>query len=205
MSERTNNPVLTSVTGAFCLSLFTVAYNIAEGTVSVFFAAQDESTALLGFGADSFIESLSGAVMIWRFGKTKGGHEREQRAAVLVGSSCWVLACYIAYESLSALWFGDRAFPSIAALVIACLSLTIMPALFFLKRRASLAIRSHSLRADSHQTLACSLMSAALLVGAGLNYAFGWHWADPIAGLAIALFMVKEGHEAILKRKICTC
>jgi len=205
MSDVSTGSAASLARSALFLSLFTVAYNVAEGIVSLLFAVRDDSAALLGFGADSFVESLSGAVMVWRFWHPHGTHEREQRAARLVGVSCLILAAYVAYEAVAALWMSERPQPSLPALVIAGLSLAVMPALFVLKRRTAHAIGSRSLLTDSRQTLACTMMSLALLVGAGLNYAFGWWQADPTAGLFIALYLLKEGREAILTREVCAC
>lgn len=205
MSEASSESVAAHARTALVLSLFTVAYNVVEGVVSVLFSAWDDSSALLGFGSDSFVESLSGAVMVWRFWRPHGAREREQRAARLVGLSCFALAAYVSYEAIIALWMRERPAPSLAALVIAGLSLAVMPTLFVLKHRTAHVIGSRSLLADSRQTLACSLMSVTLLVGGALNYAFEWWQADPIAGLIIALYMLKEGREALLSRDLCAC
>jgi Co/Zn/Cd efflux system component len=205
MSEVSGGLATTHARTALVLSLFTVAYNVGEGIVSVLFAVRDDSAALLGFGSDSFVESLSGAVMVWRFWRPHGAHEREQRAARLVGISCIVLAAYVAYEAVKALWISDRPEPSLAALVIAGLSLAVMPILFVLKHRTAHAIGSRSLLADSRQTLACTMMSVALLAGAGLNYAFGAWQGDPIAALVISLFLLREGRDALLTKEMCAC
>jgi divalent metal cation (Fe/Co/Zn/Cd) transporter len=151
------------------------------------------------------VESLSGAAMIWRFWHPHGAHTKERRAAQLVGASCILLAIYVTYEAISALLGTERPQSSLAALVIAGLSLVVMPTLFVLKHRTAHAVGSRSLLADSRQTLACTLMSATLLIGAGLNYAWGWWQADPIGGLVIAVFLLKEGREAIQAKELCSC
>jgi len=190
---------------ALWLSIFTVGYNLLEGAVSVLFAALDGSPALLGFGVDSFVESLSGAVMIWRFWRPEASNIREQRAARLVGISLVILAAYVAYEAARAL-IGNRAPDrSLAALVIALLSLAVMPTLFLLKQRIGRNLGSRSLIADSKQTLACMLLSVALLVGTGLNYRWGLWQADPVAALLIALYLVREGYEALTTSEVCSC
>ena len=190
---------------AFWLAAFTVVYNLAEGGISVLFATRDGSVALLGFGADSFIESLSGAVMLWRFWGEAGAEQREQRAARLVGISFLILAAYVAYESIETLAGESTPERSLPALVIAGLSLVVMPTLFVLKRRTAKQLASKSLLADSKQTLACMMLSVALLIGAGLNYWLGWWRADAVAGLAIAAYLVREGYEALTSREVCHC
>lgn len=190
---------------ALWLSIFTVAYNLLEGVLSVWFAARDGSTALLGFGADSFVESLSGAVMIWRFWRPEGAEAREHRAARLVGVSFLILAAYVAYEAIGALAGTEETQRSLAALVIAALSLVIMPTLFMLKRRTAQRLGSRSLLADSKQTLACLMLSVALLVGAGLNYWLEIWQADAVAGLVIAAYLVREGWGALTTGETSAC
>jgi predicted Co/Zn/Cd cation transporter (cation efflux family) len=190
---------------AFWLSVFTVAYNLVEGVVSVGFSVRDNSAGLLGFGADSFVESMSGAVMVWRFWQPAGAQHREERAARLVGLSFLALAVYVAYEATTVLVGSERPDRSIAALVIAVLSLVVMSMLFWCKRRAAMGLGSRSLLADSKQTLACMFLSVALLVGSGLNYWMGLWQADPIAGLLIALYLLREGYVAIATREVCAC
>ncbi|REK12053.1 MAG: hypothetical protein DWQ37_13655 [Planctomycetota bacterium] len=188
---------------ALALSLFTVAYNVVEGIVSAFFAIVSGSTALLGFGADSFVESLSGGVMVWQFWHPEGAHDREHRAARYVGISLLVLAAYVTYDAATSLWSREAPERSLAAILIAVASLVVTPMLYVLKRRVAISLSSRSLLADSKQTLACSLMSVALLAGAGANYWFGLWQADPVAGLAIALYLVKEGVEVLRSRELC--
>lgn len=183
------------------LSYFTVGYNVAEGIVSIAFALLAGSPALLGFGIDSFVESLSGAVMIWRF--TGGDNRREARAIQLVGVSLIILAVYVAYDAATSLYFRESPDRNPAGLVIAAVSLVVMPVLYVLKRRTATAVESRSLETDAKQTLACILLSVALLVGTGLHYATGWWQADPIAALVIAAFLVREGYEAWSERELC--
>jgi divalent metal cation (Fe/Co/Zn/Cd) transporter len=156
---------------ALRLSQFTVAYNVLEGIVSIAFAVLAGSSALLGFGVDSFVESFSGAVMIWRFSASGLSAEqiqrREQTAARLVGIAVLMLVAYIGYESTTQLWFREKPDASPAGVAIAIASLLVMPTLFVLKRRAALALSSRSLLADAGQTLDCMLLSVALLVGLG--------------------------------------
>lgn len=183
---------------AFILSVFTVAYNIMEGIVSIFAGVISNSIALKGFGIDSFVESISGAVMIWRFRKydriTKDEEERvEKIAGRLVAVSFFILSAYIIYESISKLVFSEAAEPSLLGLIIIIASIIVMPVLFFLKNRTGKAIGSKSLIADSKETLACLFLSVAVLLGIVLNYLFDFWQADPIAGLLIAAYLIVEG------------
>lgn len=188
---------------ALYLSYFTVGYNILEGIVSVAFALIAGSPALLGFGIDSFVESLSGAVMIWRF--SAPSDHRERRAAQLVGFALLVLATYVAYDSATRLYLQEKPEPNPVGILIAVISLVAMPILFTFKRRVASAIHSRSLLADAKQTLACILLSVALLICLGFNYSFGWWQVDPIAALVIALFLTREGFRALKEHEMCHC
>lgn len=195
---------------ALALSWFTVVYNVLEGVASILAGLLTGSIALSGFGFDSFIESISGAVMIWRFragGRISEEEEgRIERVAVkLVGWSFLVLAAYVTVESVRKLVSGSRPEESLAGIVIALVSLVAMPVLFYLKNRTGRQAGSRSLVADSRQTLACMFLSVALLAGVGLNYLFGWWWADPAAALVIVAFLVKEGVEALRGGELCEC
>jgi divalent metal cation (Fe/Co/Zn/Cd) transporter len=183
---------------ALILSYFTVGYNIFEGVVSIIAGILANSIALEGFGMDSFIESLSGSIMIWRFKKygkiSRDEEERvEKRAAKLIAISFFILAAYIIYESIRKLYFREIPDPSIIGLIIVILSIIVMPVLFYLKYRTGVLIKSKSLIADSKETLACVLLSFAVLFGIGLNYLYGFWQADPIAGILIAGYLIKEG------------
>lgn len=183
---------------ALVLSYFTVGYNIFEGVVSIIAGVLAKSIALEGFGMDSFVESLSGLIMIWRFKKygkiSRDEEERvEKRAAKLVAISFFILAAYVLYESIKKLYSGEIPDPSVIGLIIVILSIIVMPVLFYLKYRTGVLIKSKSLIADSKETLTCVLLSFAVLFGVGLNYLYGFWQADPIAGILIAVYLIKEG------------
>ena len=187
---------------ALTLSYVTVTYNVLEGLIAVAFAILAGSPALLGFGIDSFVESLSGTVMIWRFSGT--GDERRERAAIrLVGVSLILLAVYVAYEAVTSLYFNEPPERSPVGAIIATLSLLVMPVLYVLKRRTARDLGSRSLATDAKQTLACMLLSVALLIGSGLHYVTGFWRADPIAALLIAAYLVREGYEAWKEQELC--
>jgi divalent metal cation (Fe/Co/Zn/Cd) transporter len=195
---------------ALSLSYFTVGYNVLEGVVSIVFAVATGSSALLGFGIDSFVESLSGLVMIWRFSwasnLSNAADERREKVAIrLVGLSLIALAGYVVYESFSMLYFSESPERNPAGIVIAIVSLIVMPILFVAKRRTAVALASRSLAADAKQTLACILLSVALLLGSGLHYLAGLWQADPVAGLVIAAFLIREGYKAWTEQDLCSC
>jgi divalent metal cation (Fe/Co/Zn/Cd) transporter len=193
---------------ALRLSYFTVAYNVLEGLASVFAGGVAGSAALVGFGLDSFVESLSGGVMVWRF-RTRRPHDEaeaaEHRAIRLVGYTFFVLGAYVLLESARKLWVGDRPEGSGLGIAITIASLIVMPMLYIAKRRTAERIGSRSLAADSKQTLACMGMSAAVLLGLLLNAAFGFWQADPVVGIAIALLLFREGRETLREGTLCSC
>jgi divalent metal cation (Fe/Co/Zn/Cd) transporter len=193
---------------ALVLSYFTVAYNVLEGLASIGFGALAGSTALMGFGVDSFVESLSGAVIIWRFhGHAMRSHQeqshRESRAVRLVGVALLFLGLFVAYESVEKLYLGEPPERSVIGLVIACISLLVMPPLFYAKRWLGRKLDSRSLSADAKQTLACMFLSVALVTGVGLHHAFDLWQADPLAGLVIAVFLLRESWHAIRDQELC--
>jgi len=186
---------------AFFLSRFTVGYNILEGVLSIAAGAMAGSIALVGFGLDSFVESLSGGVMIWRLRKSEtltGEQEerKERRALMLISWTFFIFAAYVLYESGEKIYFREAPEPSLFGIVIAAASLAVMPVLYVQKLRTGRALGMRSLIADSKETLACVYLSTSLLAGLGMNYLWGWWWADPAAGLIVALFLFREGMEA---------
>ena len=178
---------------------FTVGYNIAEGAASIIAGYLAGSIALAGFGFDSAVESISGAVLIWRLRKNSSAQEAriEKKAVRLVAMSFFVLGAYIIWESVEKLRFGKRPQPTLPGIVIAALSLMIMPMLARAKYRVALRMKSISLAADSAQSFICALLSITLLLGLGLNYLFGAWWADPVSALFIVVLIVWEGIEAL--------
>lgn len=187
---------------AFHLSLFTVGYNIIEGIIAITAGVFARSSALIGFGVDSFVESLSGSVMIWRFqGNSALSDETkeriEQKALRFIGITFIMLGCYVAYEAIRTLYFWSAPESSPVGIALTILSLLIMPTLFYLKRRTAQQLQSKSLAADSKQTLYCIIMSAAVLVGLLTNTLLGLWQVDPIVGLIITIMLFREGYEAI--------
>ena len=195
---------------ALLLSYFTVGYNVLEGIASIFAGLFAGSIALVGFGSDSFVESLSGGVMIWRFRKhgkiTEEEEEKvELKATRLIAYTFFILGFYVLYESVKKLCFHEIPDPSLLGIIIAIVSIIVMPVLFYMKYQTGKSVNSKSLVADSKQTLACTFMSVALLIGLGLNYLYGLWWADPVVGLIIVVFLIKEGYTTFKEGKICCC
>jgi len=193
---------------ALLLSYATVGYNVLEGIVALVAGGLARSPALIAFGFDSFIESFSGSVMIWRFYRYKDMTEEEEKkielkASHLVGWSFFVLGAYVAYESVKKLFLHEVPDPSLLGIIVALLSTILMPLLYWIKYKTGEAIHSHSLMADSKQTLLCSLMSVALLLGLGLNYFFGLWWADQVTGLILVGLMFKEGFVTLRAKHLC--
>lgn len=187
---------------ALILSYITVGYNLVEGLISIVFGFFSGSVALVGFGFDSFLESFSGSVMIWRFSSfgnnsPEDNLKKEAKATKLVGYSFFIFGVYVLYESLNKLYFGEHPDPTIIGIIIAIVSIIIMPILYFYKDKVGKQIQSNSLIADAKQTLACVYLSIALLLGLSLNYFFSLWWADPLAGLFIVIYLFKEGLEAL--------
>jgi divalent metal cation (Fe/Co/Zn/Cd) transporter len=194
---------------ALLLSYFTVAYNVIEGVLSIAAGGLASSIALVGFGMDSFIESTSGAIMIWRFSQTRLSEAEEKkveaRAVKLVGWSFFVLAAYVLFEAAKKLVTREVPDPSLFGIIIAATSLVVMPVLFFAKQRTGRKLGSRSLLADSKQTLACTFMSLALLLGLLANRLFGFWQADPVVGLFIGAWLVREGVETLREGRLCSC
>ncbi len=194
------------VQNAIGLEYFTVAYNIVEGVVSLVLGGLAGSIALIGFGLDSFVESFSGLVVLWRFRCEAQGQgvqsTLESRALRYVGGSFFLLSTYIFVESVRKLWLQEPPEPSPLGILLAVLSLIVMPVLARKKFNIGKKLNSAAMVGDSKQTLACSLLSVALLLGLSLNAAFGWWWADPIAGLVMVPWLLKEGQEA-LRGEVC--
>jgi divalent metal cation (Fe/Co/Zn/Cd) transporter len=178
------------------LEYFTVGWNLAEAFVALAAGWFASSIALKGFGLDSLIETFSGLTLLWRFRQKRLQDEHaESRAVRLVGITFFALAAYVGYEASADLWHRRAPEFSLAGVVLATVSLVVMPILGLAKRRIARALRSPSLAADSLETLLCSYLSGTLLVGLGLNGLLGWWWADPIAALGMAAFMIREGIE----------
>jgi divalent metal cation (Fe/Co/Zn/Cd) transporter len=176
----------------------TITYNLVEAVVAITAGTIASSTALVGFGLDSLIEVSSATAVAWQFAARDPAvrQARERAALRVIAVSFFVLAAYVTVESLRALFGAAEADHSTVGLVLAAVSIVVMPALSHAQRRAGRELGSATAVADSKQTLLCTYLSAVLLVGLALNSLFGWTWADPLAALVIAAVAVKEGREA---------
>ncbi|MFC1906554.1 cation diffusion facilitator family transporter [Chloroflexota bacterium] len=182
------------------LEYFTIAYNIFEAAASIIFGSIANSIALIGFGLDSIVESLSGLVLVWRLrqhGRIPEADEDrlERRATRLVAVTFFILGAYVSFQSVKNLISADIPDPSIPGIIIAGVSIVVMPWLTWQKYGTGKQIDSRALIADSKETLACAFLSVALLLGLGANQLFGFWQADPIVGLIIAVFLFREGWE----------
>ncbi len=179
------------------LEYLTIAWNTAEAVVALLAGTFAGSIALVGFGLDSIIETISGAALLWRL-RQQGDFEQvaESRALRIVGLTFFALAAYVGYESVSDLWFRRPSGESVVGMVLAGVSLVVMPLLGRAKRRLAVKLGSRALAADGMETLLCAYLSFPLLLGLGLNAWLGWWWADPVAALVMVGFMLREGREA---------
>ncbi|MFF4472904.1 cation transporter [Streptomyces sp. NPDC001599] len=183
----------------------TITYNVVEAVAALTAGSLSSSTALIGFGLDSVIEVSSAAAVAWQFSAVD--HEvreaREKTTLRIIAVSFFALAAYVTADAVRALIGTGEAERSVPGIVLAALSLAIMPFLSAAQRRAGRELGSASAVADSRQTLLCTYLSAVLLVGLVLNATLGWSWADPIAALVISGIAVREGRDAWQGKGCC--
>ena len=188
------------------LEYFTIGYNSLEGLIAVAAGLLAGSIALVGFGFDSLIEVTSGAVLLWRLHADLDEERRERVEAIslrIVGACFVLLAIYVSFDSVKSLISREAPQESIVGIVLAAVSLIVMPLLVRAKRRVARGINSAALMADSKQTELCTYLSAILLGGLLLNALLGWWWADPVAALVMVPIIVKEGIEGLRGETCC--
>jgi divalent metal cation (Fe/Co/Zn/Cd) transporter len=183
------------------LEYATIGYNAVEAIVALTAGAAASSIALIGFGIDSLIEMSSGLIMLWRL---DAGDHAEERARKYIGWTFFALAGYVGFEAVEALIMRDAPERSLPGVALAFLSVMIMPWIARAKRNVGFHLNSSAMVADSRQTQLCAYLSFILLIGVGLNAAFGWWWADPVAALVMAPIIFKEGRDAV-SGKNCGC
>lgn len=187
------------------LEYLTLVWNSVEAVVAVASGLLAGSTALVGFGIDSIIESSSGAVLLWRLHEKPGQTDKEDLALRLVGVSFLALAAWVGWDALNALFRAEAPEESLVGIVLASLSLIVMPALARAKRGVARGLGSPALHADSRQTDLCAYLSAILLLGLGLNAVLGWWWADPAAALLMVPIITREGINALRGEACADC
>jgi divalent metal cation (Fe/Co/Zn/Cd) transporter len=188
------------------LEYFTIGYNSLEGLISIVAGAIAGSVSLIGFGLDSLIEVTSGAALLWRLHHDLNRSRREQVEQItlrIVGGCFLALALYILYESSSTLIWHEAPERSIPGIIVAAVSVVVMPLLAKAKRRVASGIGSGAMQADSRQTDFCTYLSAILLGGLLLNAVAGWSWADPVAGLVMVPIIAKEGVDGLRGKACC--
>ncbi len=189
------------------LAYFTIAWNCLEGLVAVIAGALAGSISLVGFGVDSFIEVASGGAVLWRMAVDADvqSRERNERLSLRTIGICFLaLAGYVAYESAADLLTGTASERSIPGIILACVSLVVMPILSRAKKKVGSELGSAAMHADARQTDFCVYLSAILLGGLLLNAILGWWWADPVAALVMVPIIAKEGIDGV-KGKGCAC
>jgi len=188
------------------LEYFTIAWNTLEGLVAIVAGGLAGSIALVGFGIDSFMEVTSGAALLWRMSVDFDveRRERNERVALRTVGLCFLgLATYIAYESISDLARKRAPERSVAGIILACVSLLVMPLLSRAKRRIGAELGSAAMNADAQQTEFCTYLSGILLGGLVLNAFFGLWWADPVAALVMVPIIAREGIQGLQGEQCC--
>lgn len=181
------------------LEYLTIGWNVVEAVIAIAAGIAAGSIALVGFGFDSTIEVAAAAVVVWQFrSEIRGGvdEDREHKALRMIAVTFFVLAAYVTFEAARSLITGEAPDPSTVGVVLAAVSLVVMPALAWFKRQTGIRMGSATLVADSAETFLCAWLSAILLAGLVLNSTLGWWWADPVAALGIAYLATREGLEA---------
>ncbi len=188
---------------ALRLERLTIFWNVIEAGIAIGAGWLAGSIALVGFGLDSVIETIAALALYRRLRAEQAGateeeaEAHERRALWIVGITFYLLGGYIAFEAVSTLWKSEPPETSTVGIILASVSLVVMPVLAFAKHRTGKALNSRALVADAKETFVCSYLSLSLLAGLGLNAVFGWWWADPIAALTMLPFVLNEGREAI--------
>lgn len=188
------------------LEYLTIGWNTLECVIAIAAGVMAGSVALVGFGIDSAIESVSGGVLLWRLHAERRGKDvetLERKALKLVGVSFFLLAAYVTFDAGKSLIEREAPNSSTLGIALAVVSMVVMPLLARAKRKTAAHLNSAALHADSRQTSLCAYLSAILLGGLTLNALLGWWWADPIAALAMVPIIAREGLEAV-KGNTCT-
>ena len=199
-------PRSVSVTAGRRLQYLTIAWNSIECVVALMAGFLAGSVALVGFGFDSAIEVTSSLAALWRLHRDDDEARREaseHSTARIIGACFLLLAGYVLVNAVEVFRRHELPDRSIAGLILAALSMIVMPVLVHYKRRVATRLGSGALEAEARQTRVCAYLSAILLAGLGLNAWLGWWWADPVAGLVMVPLIAWEGWQAITGRTCC--
>lgn len=189
------------------IEYFTIGWNAMEGIAAVAAGVIAGSISLTAFGIDSFIEVTSGAALLWRMSVDANEHQRERNERIslrLVGVCFVALAVYVAVGSIRDLLGRNAPEHSVFGIVIACVSLIVMPTLSRAKKQVGTELNSMAMHADAKQADFCVYLSAMLLLGLTLNALLGWWWADPVAGLVMVPIIAHAGYRG-LRAETCGC
>jgi divalent metal cation (Fe/Co/Zn/Cd) transporter len=209
-------PVLTPATGtsadrprlvrrAKLLAWTGIAWHAIEATIAIVAGLAASSIALVGFGADSLIESSAGGILLWRFAASRASSAHaERRAQQLISGSFLLLAAYVAAQASQTLIAADHPEVSWVGIGLSAFTVVTMPPLAAAKARVGRQLGSSATQSEGRQNLVCAYLSGALLIGLGTNAAFGWWWADPIAALAVAAVALYEARESWRGESCCT-
>ena len=207
-SYATRAPIATRaslVRRAKLLAWVGLAWHLTEAFIAIAAGLAASSIALIGFGADSLIESLAAVILIWRFAAGREDSDAaERRALRLIGLSFFVIAAYVGFEAVRSLAVGHEPGESWVGIALAAVTLATMPPLAHAKARIGTALHSEATRSEGRQNLLCAYLAGALMVGLGANALLGWGWADPATALLIAGVAVNEGRAA-WGGKVCCC
>jgi divalent metal cation (Fe/Co/Zn/Cd) transporter len=188
------------------LEYFTIAWNSLEGIVGVVAGLIAGSISLVGFGVDSFIEVISGAALMWRMSvdAEEQYRERIERVTLRIVGACFLaLAAYVGCAAVSNLIERKTPEHSLAGIILACVSLVVMPLLARAKRRVAVQLKSRAMHADAKQADFCMYLSAILLGGLLLNAVANLWWADPVSGLIMVPIIGKEAVGGLRGRTCC--
>jgi divalent metal cation (Fe/Co/Zn/Cd) transporter len=182
-----------------------LAWHLTEAFIAIAAGLAASSIALIGFGADSLIESAAALILIWRFaGGRENSDAAERRALKLIGASFYVIAAYVGFEAVRSLAVGHEPGESWVGIALAGVTIATMPPLAIAKERLGEALHSNATKSEGRQNMLCALLAGALLAGLGANALLGLWWADPLTALLIAAVAVREGREA-WRGKVCCC
>lgn len=198
---------------ALGLAIFTIGYNLIEGLLSTYFGYEDESLALFGFGADSFIEVISGVGIVHMVHRIKKNPESsrdrfEKLALQITGFAFYLLVLVLLVTSVHNIWTGHKPVTTLFGVVISGISIVVMLLLVLWKKRVGRRLESDPIIADANCTLVCVYMSVILLISSGIFELTGLAYIDSIGTLGLAYFAFKEGKECFEKansEKYCSC